>query len=198
MGEAKRNSEKLNRFYASMTEEEKIIYSVTQKLIDKFIKPAGLHGACYRTSILLNRILAKEYGIASTVVLGWINDGDDIFISHAWLEINDKKIDLMAERPLVTENRRGPTIILDHVFKGTSNLTYSYHLNKTREALEKDEEMIAVDAYYRKSLAVKDVEHARILRAIKSEDAMDAFLDECANEGQDGFTYSQILKVLSK
>lgn len=91
MGESNRNRNNINSFIASLTEEEKIVYAVTQDLVDKFIKPKGLHGACYRTSILLNRILEKEYGIASKVVLGWINDGDDIFISHAWLEVSGKK-----------------------------------------------------------------------------------------------------------
>lgn len=131
-------------------------------------------------------------------MLGWINDGDDIFISHAWLEVSGKKIDLMAERPQVTKNRRGPTIILDHVFKGSSNLTYSYHLNKTPEALAKDKSLIETDQGYKSLLDIKDAEHARIAQAISSEDTMDAFLEECAHEGKDGYTYSRILKELSK
>ncbi|OUJ10209.1 hypothetical protein [Acetobacter sp. DsW_059] len=198
MGESNRNRKNINSFLSSLTEEEKVVYAVTQDLVNKFIKPKGLHGACYRTSILLNRILAKEYGIASKVVLGWINDGDDIFISHAWLEVRGKKIDLMAERPQVTKDRRGPTIILDHVFKGRSNLSYSYHLNKTPEALAKDKSLIELKQGYEMLLAVKDAEHNRVARSISSEDAMDAFLDECAYEGKDGYTYSRILNELSE
>lgn len=196
VGEAKRKADDLTTFLSHLTVGEKTTYDLTQRLLNGLIKPKGMHGACYRVSVLLNRILAKEYGVASNVVLGWINDGDDIFISHAWLEIGGKKVDLMAERPMYGASNRGPTIILDHVFKGSSNITYSYHLDKTPTALAVDAKMAADDPHYRDMLSVKDAEHAKIAAAIESDSAKDAFLDECAYRSGDGYTYARILSAI--
>ena len=85
VGESKRKADDLKAFLGNLTADEQTAYDLVQRLLKGLIKPMGMHGACYRVSVLLNRILAKEYGVASTVVLGWINDGDDVFISHAWL-----------------------------------------------------------------------------------------------------------------
>jgi hypothetical protein len=197
MGQSKLKADDLKTFLSSLSDAEKITYDLTQRLIKNFIKPKQLTGACYRVSILLNRILSKEYDIDSQVVLGWLNDGDNIFISHAWLETNGKKTDLMAERPQVQGVGRGPTIILDHVFKGTSNITYSYHLDKTPEALATDEAMAGIDINYAAKLRVKDAEHAKIAQAISSPEAMDAFLDECAYGNHDYFTYSRFLEIIN-
>lgn len=198
MGESKRKADELKVFLGSLTEDERIAYNLAQRLLNGLIKPKGMHGACYRVSVLLNRILAKEYGVASNIVLGWINDGDDIFISHAWLEIGTKKIDLMAERPMHEESNRGPTIILDHVFKGSSNITYSYHLHKTPAALAVDAAMAEEDPSYRNMLSVKDAEHAKIAAAIASDGTRDDFLDECAHRSGDGYTYARILSAIGK
>lgn len=198
MGESKRKAGELKSFLDNLTEDERTAYDLTQRLLQGFIKPMGMHGACYRVSVLLNRLLTKEYGVASNIVLGWINDGDDIFISHAWLEIGTKKIDLMAERPMHEESNRGPTIILDHVFKGASNITYSYHLHKTPAALAVDAAMAAEDPFYREMLGVKDAEHAKIAAAIASDSTRDDFLDECAHQSGDGYTYSRILSAIGK
>ena len=192
MGESKRRADNLKAFLANLTADERTAYDLVQRLLKGLIKPRGMHGACYRVSVLLNRILAKEYDIASDVVLGWINDGDDIFISHAWLEMRRKKVDLMAERPMHEESNRGPTIILDHVFKGSSNVSYSYHLQKTPAALAVDAAMAADNPAYRDMLRIKDAEHAKVAAAIESDSAKDAFLDECAHRSGDGYTYDRI------
>lgn len=196
MGDGKRKAADLKAFLASLTADEKKVYDLTQRLLKDFIKPKGMHGACYRVSVLLNRILAKEYGIASNVVLGWINDGDDIFISHAWLEVGGKKVDLMTERPMIATSNRGPTIILDYVFKGSSNITYSYHLDKTPAALASDAKIAVDDPDGRDMLRIKDAEHAKIAAAIASDSAKDAFLDECASRSGDGYTYARILSAI--
>ena len=198
VGQSKRKADNLKAFLANLTADEKTTYDLVQRLLKGLIKPKGMHGACYRVSVLLNRILAKEYGVASNVVLGWINDGDDVFISHAWLEIEGKKVDLMAERPMYEEANRGPTIILDHVFKGSSNTTYSYHLDKSPAALAVDAVMSAEDPGYQVMLHVKDAEHAKIAAAIASDSAKDAFLDECAYRSRDGYTYARILSAIGK
>ncbi len=198
MGESTRKANDLKAFRASLTAEEKTTYDLAQRFLKNMIIPRRMRGACYRVSVLLNRILAKEYGVTSTIVLGWINDGDDIFISHAWLEIGGKKTDLMAERPMYEELNRGPTIILDHVFKGSSNITYSYHLNKTPAALAVDAAMAATIPNHRGRLCAKDAEHAKIATAIASESARDAFLEECAHRSGDGYTYARILSMIGK
>lgn len=153
-------------------------------------------GACYWISILLNRVLAKEYGIESDVVLGWIHDGDNLFISHAWLEMRGKKTDLMAERPGVDSSKRGPTIVLDYIFKGASNTMYSYHLDKTPEALAKDEEEIAADPTFLARLRAKDKEHARIARAIASDAAKDASLAEYVDPDGESHVYAMTLEII--
>ncbi|KMS51554.1 hypothetical protein V473_23260 [Sphingobium cupriresistens LL01] len=198
VGESKRKSNDLKVFVAGLTSDEKTTYDLAQRLLKELIKPKGMHGACYRVSVLLNRILSKEYGVTSEVVLGWINDGDDIFISHAWLNVGGKKVDLMAERPMHEESDRGPTIILDHVFKGSSNITYSYHLHKTEAALAVDAAMAAKDPGYREMLRIKDTEHAKIAAAIASDRDKDAFLDEAAIRSGDGYTYARILSVIGR
>jgi hypothetical protein len=198
VGEAKRKVKELKAFLSSMNADEKTTYDLTQRLLNGFIKPKVMHGACYRVSVLLNRILASEYCVASDVVLGWINDGDNIFISHAWLEVGGKKVDLMAERPMHEESNRGPTIILDRAFRGSSNITYSYHRNKTSAALAVDAAMAAEDPFYRTMLGVKDAEHAKIATAIASDSAKDAFLDECAARSGDGYTYARIMSVIGR
>jgi hypothetical protein len=196
MGESKRKGDSLKKLIANLTADERTTYDLAQRLLKGLIKPKEMRGACYRVSVLLNRILAKEYGVASNVVLGWINDGDNIFISHAWLEIEGKKVDLMTERPMHEWSNRGPTIILDHVFKGSSNITYSYHLDKTPAALAVDAAMAAEDPLFQDMLCVKDAEHAKIAAAIASDSAKDAFLDECAYRSGDGYTYARILSAI--
>jgi hypothetical protein len=104
----------------------------------------------------------------------------------------------MAERPMHEESGRGPTIILDYVFKGSSNITYSYHLDKTPAALAVDTAMAAENPYYREMLRVKDADHAKIAAAIASDSARDAFLDECAHGSGDGYTYARILSAIGK
>lgn len=196
VGESKRKGNGLKGFVANLTSDEKTTYDLAQRLLKGLIKPKGMRGACYRVSVLLNRILLIEYGVESEVVLGWINDGDDVFISHAWLEVGGKKVDLMAERPMHEESNRGPTIILDHVFKGSSNITYSYHLHKTPAALAVDAAMAAEDPGYLEMLRFKDAEHAKIAAAIASNSDKDAFLDECAIRSGDGYTYTRILSAI--
>lgn len=196
MGEAKRKANDFKEFLSNLTPSEKTTYDLTQRLLNKVIKPESMHGACYRVSVLLNRILAKEYGVASNVVLGWLNDGDDIFISHAWLEVEGKKVDLMAERPRVDGANRGPTIILDHVFKGSSNITYSYHLEKTQAALAAEARMIALSPQFFDELRDKDAEHAEVEAALESDATKDAFLDKCALRSGDRATYAHFLSLI--
>lgn len=198
VGESKRKNNDLKAFVANLNSDEKTAYDLAQRLLKSLIKPKGMHGACYRVSVLLNRILSNEYGVTSEVVLGWINDGDDVFISHAWLEIGGKKVDLMAERPMHEGSNRGPTIILDHVFKGSSNITYSYHLHKTPEALAVNAAMSAEDPRYGEMLSIKDREHAKVAAAIASDSDKDAFLDECAICSGDGYTYARILSAIGR
>ncbi len=196
MGQAKQKINKLKHFLSSLDAEERTVFDLSQRLLQRFINPVKLRGACYRNSILMKVILEKEYSINSDVVLGYVNDGDDIYISHAWLETNGKKTDLMIERPL-HDVGRGPTIILDHIFKGNSDVIYTYHLEKPPEALEAEEQMRQVPEI-RTLLEQKETEHARIAKALSSAEEMDAFLDEAAVMGRDGFTYQRVLQTIGK
>jgi|MDSW01.1.fsa_nt_gb hypothetical protein len=194
MGQGKQKAEKLKAFLGSLDAEENVVFDLSQRLLQRFINPMSLRGACYRTSILMKRILDKEYQVNSDVVLGYVNDGDNVFISHAWLETKGKKTDLMIERPL-HDVGRGPTVILDYEFKGTSNITYSYHLEKTAEALDTEAQMRQMPELG-SLLDQKEAEHARIARALSSPEEMDLFLEEAAAVGRDGFTYMKVLQTI--
>jgi hypothetical protein len=161
MGQANLKRRQLEDFQKSLSEQEKIIFNLSQIIQEKFIKPTKLRGACYRISILMKVILEKKYGINSEAVVGYLNDGDDIFISHAWLNTQGKKTDLMAARPPVGENY-GPIIILDYEFKGNANVNYTYHTEKTEQSLQKEREIISTAPSLKGGFELKEREHARV------------------------------------
>ena len=89
---------------------------------------------CYRLTYLLHLYLLQR-GIDTTPVIGYVNDGtDDIFMSHAWLEHQGKKVDLalgQTQRPDL--NVPGDVLVLDYPIRRARS--YSYHLTKSPEAV---------------------------------------------------------------
>jgi hypothetical protein len=191
MGQAKKKKAELESFIGSLSPSQKVVYDVSHMLLDKFINPIWLRGACYRTAFLLRAILEKEYGILNEAVVGYVNDGDNIFISHAWLETDGRKTDLMLPRPLIGVGA-GPMLILDREFRQAGHVSYTYHRTKTIEAIAEEERSIASFPGGREKLRQKEREHEYCLAASRSLSGM----MEVLNSVPDKYNYDRVVGIL--
>jgi hypothetical protein len=190
VGQAKLRSAAIQKWLAGLTDEERVCADAAQRLLQRFIDPAEATGMCYRLVFFLHLYL-KDRGILTNPVVGYLNDGtDDVMVSHAWLELSGKKTDLTlgrTERPAV--NPPGDILILD--FPVRRGHGYTYHLEKTPEA-------IAVEEHWLREpdaaglVRHKAAEHDRMLRLSADPIAMHAFLDAAP----DGLTYARLASII--
>ena len=109
--------------------------------------------------MFLHRFLADEHGIATTPVVGYVNDGtDDIFMSHAWLDVAGRKVDLTLH---LTEHQGvqlpGALLVLDHVLR-PGQVSHSYYFEMS-PAAEVANAIIAQDPRGAFILRHKEQEH---------------------------------------
>ena len=180
MGEAKRRAEsyrlaKENLLTAVQGNDRKIAESAIS-LFEGFVMPNRYTGGCYLTTMFLHRYLADECGIETEPVVGYINDGtDDIFMSHAWLEVEGRKTDLtvhLTDRPDV--QLPGALVILDHVLR-PGRVTHSYHRELTPAAVTANVEM-AKEPQLAALLAHKQREHQEMFARASDTKLMAAYL----------------------
>jgi hypothetical protein len=190
MGQAKRRSGEIQNWLASLSAEERLIADAAQRLLLRFIDPSEATGMCYRLTYFLHLYLLDK-GIKTTPVVGYVNDGtDEVFVSHAWLDYEGKKIDLAlgrAERPNL--NPPGDILILDFPFRRAGK--YTYHLAKSAAAIAVESEWLK-DPRGAGIVRHKAAEHEAMERRALNAHDMRLFLDHAP----DGLTYSRMASII--
>lgn len=189
MGQAKQKAKLLEDWKSSLSKEECTVFDIAFRLHNNFIKPRDVTGMCYHSVFFLYLYLKKTHGITTTPIIGYVNDGtDDIFVSHAWLEFNGKRIDVSAA---VTDPRigaAGELIILDRVMK--AGLRYGYCREIPEEGIRQHELLRMTGT--RALLERKEQEHATMVRRVNDDDEILSYLDNEPN----GFTLQRIASLI--
>ena len=185
MGEAKRRAAGFAKWQAALSADERtaadLALAAHERIIDRF----GATGMCYRMAFFLAEILESEFGIKAQPVVGYVNDGGNAFMSsHAWVELNGKKIDVsltLLEEPTLLP---GDLLILDRAIK-PGRAAYTYHRERDQAALD------LLDTYARHNPMVaeeikrKEQEHRRMATLAETPEQRRAYLDEAP----DGLSY---------
>ena len=180
MGEATRRRQEEARLRAGVLDglsgDAAMIATTAIALFERFVLPKRYTGGCYLTTMFLNRFLREEHDIATQAVIGYVNDGtDDIFTSHAWLEVEGLKTDLtlnVVEHGHAVPN--GAALVLDRVLR-EGKVRHSYHLQPTEAGLNQNRSMMDVPEL-RALLQHKDREHREMLDRAVSAKAMASFM----------------------
>jgi hypothetical protein len=135
----------------------------------------GATGMCYRMTFFLHLYLA-ELGIQTTPVVGYVNDGtDDVMISHAWLDYNDKKTDITLANPEYPDiTPIGQVIVVDRVVH--DGHVYSYHLEQSTKGLA-EEALMLRKPRSAEIVNMKRAEHSAMLARARNASAMRAYID---------------------
>jgi hypothetical protein len=179
MGDAKRRAAAYDaakaKLLESVTGDTRVVAEAAIKLFEGFILPRRYTGGCYLTTMILSRFLKQERGIETEAIVGYINDGtDDIFISHGWLAHAGSKTDLTINLTDMPEFR-GPLLVHDQVLR-PGNVTYTYHRERTPEALAADMKMLA-DPRTTKIARHKAEEHQTMFARASSPSLMEAYIN---------------------
>ena len=191
MGESKNKKALFNDFFDSLDENEKTIFTLSNNVYQNIIRAHSWVSGCYQITFFLKAALEKEYGIKSNAVIGYVNDGtDDVFISHAWLEYNNKKTDLTLTN-VTSGLSRGALLILDKKFQDHRMTDYTYHLQMTDEA--KAEIQNIIENGGQAIVFRKEKEHNFMLDICESTDKIIEFL----NTEPRGINYEKLLSIAS-
>jgi hypothetical protein len=186
---AKIKADQRQTWISSLSDEENYALAAAENLLRRFLIPSGATGMCYRMTFLLHLYLA-ENGVASTPLVGWVTDGRDaVSISHAWLIVNGKKIDLTLGRVGHESMLVGEVIILDHVV--SPGALHRYFLDKEDIHFEADE-ILASHPTSKMLLEHKNLEHIEMRDRAADPREMRAFLDGAP----DGWTYDRLKAVI--
>ena len=184
MGEAKRRAAEFAKWQAGLSAEERTAMEVALAAHQEIIARFGATGMCYRMAFFLTEVLEREFGITAQPVVGYVNDGGDAFMSsHAWVELNGKKIDVslsLLEQPTLPP---GDLLILDRAFK-RGRAAYTYHRDRGPAALD------LLASYARNPMVAADIqqkeqEHQRMADLAGTRDQRRAYLDAAP----DGLSY---------
>lgn len=143
MGEAKRRANEIanlkatqEKWLSGLTNEEKEIHQLAEKLEERLVRGTGFTEGCYHLAFFMTRYLADK-GITVTPVVGWVNDGTwDGVASHAWIEYEGKKTDISMTRTSYPDQQPpGAMIILDRVIK-SGRAKYTYYKDDDHRALK--------------------------------------------------------------
>ncbi|WP_409478693.1 hypothetical protein [Pseudobdellovibrio sp. HCB154] len=193
MGQAKHRKKELEKFVLSLSKEEQIVFDLSKKTYERVICEHNLKGACYHMTYFLKMILRKKYGIETTAVIGFVNDGtDDILYSHGWLEYEDKKIDLAVAKPNFGDIF-GPVLILDYKFQEHGSSEYSYYREMNAAGELAIQRLIEDDPRAKTLAEYKQQEHNFMVEISKSEEQIMSYLNNIPN----GYTYSKLVNLLS-
>lgn len=144
-------------------------------------------------TMFLNRYLREEYGITTEAVIGYCNDStDDVFFSHAWLELDVLKTDLtlnVVEHPHVVPN--GAALVLDRVLREGA-VRHSYHREPTEVGMAHNR-VVTRDPELKAMLLHKDMKHRQMLACVTDPEAMAAFMDGAPT----GLRYVDLLRSVS-
>jgi hypothetical protein len=134
MGEAKRRraeiealKEERRKWDQSLSPETRALSHLAIRVYEEIVIGLRMTMGCYHLSFFMQEYARRQYGIATKVVVGWINDGEwEGAASHAWLEYNCKKIDVTLIATSNPESQpAGDLIVLDHIeIKGMTQYSY--------------------------------------------------------------------------
>jgi hypothetical protein len=203
MGEAKRRAADLAKWQAALTPQERKAVDVAAAAHEHIIARFGATGMCYRMAFFLTEFLEAEHGISAEPVVGYVNDGGDAFMSsHAWVELNGKRIDVSLTRLEQPSLPSGDLLILDRVFQ-SGQARYSYHRQRDRAALDLLDRYARSDPSIAEDIRLKEDEHRRMADLAEAPDQRRAYLDGApdgmsygamsALVGGKGFDFSRVL-----
>ncbi len=156
--------------------KHRIVAETAINLFDRFILPHHFTGACYQITMTLEKYLIEAHGIASSTIVGYVNDGtDDIMTSHAWLEFDGMKVDIglhVMDRPDIT--LPGAVIILDDRLRPGA-VEYSYHLSRPPASMAVIDQMLR-DPATAHVARWKEAEHVDMLARSHDPDLRDNYL----------------------
>lgn len=189
MGQAKQKAKLLEDWKSGLSDEERTVFDVAFRLHNNVIKPRNATGMCYHSVFFLYLYLKEKHGVITSPVIAYVNDGtDDIFISHAWLEFNGKRIDVSLA---ITDPRigvAGQLIILDRVMKAGHE--YGYYREVPEAGLKENERLRLTGM--RALLESKEKEHEAMCHRVNDDDAIRSYLDAEPN----GFDFQKIASLL--
>ncbi len=158
------------------------------RLYDRF----PVMGGCYLTSLFGYYFFKYDLAVSAEPVIGWINDGtDDVYISHAWVEIDGDKIDISfarVEHPDI--QRAGAVIVIDRVV--LPGYAYSYHRERSKAAQRVLRDATRRSPSDRDIIESKEHEHALILSISKDDSRIRDYLDNAP----DGSTYADLSRLI--
>lgn len=184
MGDAKRRRAEIQKmksandaWRAVLTPTELKAAAIAERAHSALVERRQLTGGCYLLAFFLRRYM-RENGIEAEAIVGWVNDGTTpLMISHAWVEVGGKKIDIaltLTEDPDV--QLPGPLLILDQVVRRGS-AEYTYHRAQTAESLSALDGLRQAAPHLVNVLDAKMAEHLKMEATAKSEALMHAYLD---------------------
>ena len=189
MGQAKQKAKLFDDWKSKLSDDEKTVFDVAYRLHYNVIVPRKAFGMCYHSVFFLYLYLKEKYGIVTSPVIAYVNDGtDDIYISHAWLEFNQKQVDISLSVADPRIGLAGELIILDRVMKAGHK--YGYFL-EIPEAGLRAHEMLRLTGS-RLLLEHKEQEHAAMCQRVNDDAAIRIYLDAEPN----GFDYNKIAALV--
>lgn len=99
MGDAKRRREQSAAVAATLTPEQRLLRKAARHLLDDFLRPSGLGGACHYTAFALHHHLAVSHGLLVPVQAGWVRSEGIAWAMHSWLDVDGRKTDLAIHFP---------------------------------------------------------------------------------------------------
>jgi hypothetical protein len=181
--QAKANAVARQAWLTSLTREEDIARKAAELLLSKLILPEKATGMCYRVTFFLHLYLT-ELGVPSEPIVGWVTDGrNDLAMSHAWLEVGGKKIDLtLVNVDPGLDAVVGRVLILDR--PAGTGAAYAYFRQKEERHLAADRAATA-HSPIRELYERKAAEHQQMLELAKNTRGIRQFLDAAP----DGLTF---------
>lgn len=184
MGEAKRRKAEIDaikrasvEWREGLTPTEGIVADVAERLHQRLVVERGFVGGCYHLAFFLRIYLKRQHGIDVKPVVGYVNDGTGpIMASHAWIEYNGKKTDLSLSRTEHGDHQpTGAFILLDHVVR-RGEAIYTYHRERSAEALKAEREFSETDEDTKRIVAHKEAEHALMLSRASDDALIERYL----------------------
>ncbi len=158
---------------ASLSPEEKIIAKVSQTAYEKIVGMLGMTEGCYNLAFFLYEYLRRKHGIQTKIVVGWVNDGQwDGATSHAWVEYQEKRIDISLHKTSHPDAQpSGDLVILDHVVR-QGEVTYAYWPTLPEGAAKVLEAMRGESPALNEVITHKEREHRRISALALTKDGV--------------------------
>lgn len=195
MGEKKRRQAAGTTFLDTLTPDEKIVADVASATLKRLVLPNETVTMCYRLAFFLHAYLAKEHGVSTEAVVGYLGS-DDMFaqVSHAWIELNGKKTDLslaFRENALAGEPMSpGEVLILDHVVR--PGVPHVYTREETEASRTAKDQLRRRSPQFATAFEDEDAEHDLQKATGRSLETILAFL----NDTPDGVTYDRMARTI--